>query len=86
MLSTISIHAGATLLMLQLLPIVFATVVTVVLKVTVDCAVALPVAVLVTAIFLLWTHAATLIRDTENVEMTRGLTFCMPLFLFHLLL
>ena len=70
MLSTISIHDGATLLMLQLLPIVFATVVTVVLKVTVNCTVALPVAVLITAIFLLWTHAATLIRGTENVDVT----------------
>ena len=70
MLSTISIHACAALLMLQLLAFVFATVVTVVLNVSVVCTVAVAVAVLVTAIFLLWAHAATLIRDTRNVEMT----------------
>ena len=86
MLSTISIHACAALLLLQLLAFVFATVVTVVLNVSVVCTVAVAVAVLGTVIFLLWTHATSLIRDTEDVEMTWRLTLCMPLFLFHLLL
>ena len=84
--STISTNACAALLLLQLLAFVFATVVTVVLNVNVVCTVAVAVAVLVTIIFLLWTHATSLIRDAEDVEITRGLTSCMPLFLFHLLL
>ena len=70
MLSTISINACAALLLLQLLAFVFATVVTVVLNVSVVCTVAVAVAVLVTVIFLLWTYATSLIRDTEDVEMT----------------
>ena len=86
MLSTISINDSAALLLLQLLAFMFATVVTVVLNVSVVCTVAVAVAVLVTVIFLLWTHATSLIRDAEDVEITRGLASCMPLFLFHLLL
>ena len=70
MLSTISIHACAALLLLQLLAFMFATVVTVVLNVSVVCTVAVAVAVLVTVMFLLWTHAMTLMSDIDNVEMT----------------
>ena len=70
MLSTISIHACAALLLLQLLAFVFATVIIVVLNVSVVCTVAVAVAVLNTVIFPLWTHATSLMKDTEDVEMS----------------
>ena len=70
MFSTISINACAALLLLQLLAFVFATVVTDVLNVSVVCTVVVAVAVLVTVMFLLWTHATTLISDMDDVEMT----------------
>ena len=70
MFFTIPINPCAALLLLQLLAFVFATVVTVVLNVSAVCTVAVVVAVLVTVISLLWTHATTLIRDTEDFEMT----------------
>ena len=70
MLSTISINACAALLLSELLAFVFATVLTVVLNVSVVCTVAVAVAVLDKVIFLLWTHATSPIRDTEDVEMT----------------
>ena len=68
--SRISTNACAALLLLQLLAFVFATDVTVVLNVSVVCTVAVAVAVLDTVIFLLWTHATSPIRGTEDVEMT----------------
>ena len=49
--STITTHACAALLLLQQLAFVFATVVTVVLNVSVVCTVAVAVAVLVTVMF-----------------------------------
>ena len=68
---TISINACAALLLLQLLAFVFATVVTVVLNVSVVCTVALAVAVLATVMFLLWTHAMTVIIAIDHVDMIR---------------
>ena len=68
--STISTNACAALLLLQLLAFVFATVITVVLNVSVVCTVAVAVAVLDTVIFPLWTHATSLMKDTEDVEMS----------------
>ena len=65
--STISTNACAALLLLQQPAFVFATVVTVVLNVNVVCTVAVAVAVLVTIIFLLSTHATSLIRGAEAV-------------------
>ena len=66
----ISINVCAALVLLQLLPFVFATVVIVRLNVSVVCTVTVAVAVPVTVMFLLWTHATTLISDLGDVDMT----------------
>ena len=58
------------MVILVLLAFMFATVVTVVLNVSVVCTVAVAVAVLDTVIFPLWTHATSLMKDTEDVEMS----------------
>ena len=68
--SRISTNGCAALVLLPLLAFVFATVVTLVLNLSVVCIVAVAVAVLDTVIFLLWGNTTSPIRDTEDVEMT----------------
>ena len=61
------------MLLLHLLALLLATVVTVVVDVSVVCTMPVAVAVIVTVMYPLWTHATTVVIAMENVDMTKRL-------------
>ena len=59
------------MLLLHLLALLLAAVVTVVVNASVVCTMPVAVAVIVTVMYPLWTHAMTVTIAIDNVDMTR---------------